>query len=275
MKKLILVPMVCLVLAATAHADVTGRYVFYNNSAFDQVDPWDDGAIAPDKFALTPGQTATFANYTSYSKGINGIMVDILGLGSSALTASDFFFHTGNNNDPTTWSVAPVPSISVRTGAGSGGSDRITLIWADNAIQNEWLQIGILNTTATGLSAPDVFYFGNAIGETGNDPSNAAVTAMDELLVINAMNAMSGVFSVGIDHDLDFNRDGWVSPADAQIVIDLLKQDPALDPLNLITVPMYDPGSGQEPVVPVPGAALLGVLGLGCAGLRLRRRRAR
>ena len=43
---------------------VTGRYIFYNNSAFDgnttAADPQDDNAIAPDKSALLPGQVATF-----------------------------------------------------------------------------------------------------------------------------------------------------------------------------------------------------------------------
>ena len=53
-----------------------GRHVFYNNSAFDGNDPRanadDDLAVAPDKQALLPGQTATFVNYTSYGGGING-----------------------------------------------------------------------------------------------------------------------------------------------------------------------------------------------------------
>src|SRR5688500_10349284 len=48
---------------------VAGRYVFYNNSAFDGHDPSadaaDDAAIAADKQPLLPGDgTATFANYT-------------------------------------------------------------------------------------------------------------------------------------------------------------------------------------------------------------------
>ena len=63
-------------------AQVVGRYIFYNDSYFDwevisESHTNDDNAIAADKAALLPGQTATFANYTSYSHGINGIMVDI------------------------------------------------------------------------------------------------------------------------------------------------------------------------------------------------------
>jgi hypothetical protein len=37
----------------------------------------DDGAIAPDKSALLPGGTGRFANVTSYTRGINGVMVDV------------------------------------------------------------------------------------------------------------------------------------------------------------------------------------------------------
>ena len=45
---------------------------------------------------LRPGQTATFANYTSYRRGTNGIVVDIARLPAAArLTAADFEFRAG------------------------------------------------------------------------------------------------------------------------------------------------------------------------------------
>ena len=101
---------------------VEGRWVFYNHSAWDDNDPSananDDSAIATDKSALLPGGTATFANYSSYDKGINGIMVDIANLPGTP-TASDFTFKTGNDNSPSGWAIAPDPvSITVRAGAG-------------------------------------------------------------------------------------------------------------------------------------------------------------
>ena len=69
---------------ADDRAPVFGRWVFYNNSSFDGKDAnataQDDGAIATDKSALLPGQKASFKNYTSYSRGINGMMVDVQGL---------------------------------------------------------------------------------------------------------------------------------------------------------------------------------------------------
>lgn len=172
-------------------ASVVGRFVFYNNSVFDGNDPAasaaDDGAIAPDKSALLPGQAATFANYTSYSKGINGVMVDVAALpagAESALSAADFVFRAGNNTALSAWAAAPGPSsITVRRGAGAAGSDRVTLVWPDGVMIKQWLQVTVGAAATTGLSSPDVFYFGNAIGETGNRPGDTRVNNADARLV--------------------------------------------------------------------------------------------
>jgi hypothetical protein len=204
---------------ASSQSQFSGRHVFYNRSAFDGNDPSanasDDGAIATDKTALLPGGTATLANYTSYSRGINGIMVDIASLPGTP-TASDFSFKVGNDNTPNGWGAAPAPtSISVRLGAGVSGSDRVTLIWADNAIQKEWLQITVKATAATGLAADDVFYFGNAIGEAGNSATDAKVDPADELLArAHPRNTLN---PAPIDDLYDYNRDKRVDPADQLI----------------------------------------------------------
>ena len=42
---------------------------------------------------------ATGTNYTSYSRGINGVMVDIVGL-PAVPTDADFEFKVGNDSDP-------------------------------------------------------------------------------------------------------------------------------------------------------------------------------
>ena len=87
----------------------------------------DDDAIATDKQALLPGAgPATLANYTNYSGGINGIMVDVKGLpDGDGLTADSFDLKVGKDGDPGAWIAASRPLwITVRRGAGVDGSDR-------------------------------------------------------------------------------------------------------------------------------------------------------
>jgi parallel beta-helix repeat protein len=371
--------------------EVSGRHVFYNDSDFDGNDgaanAADDGAIAPDKTALLPGETAAFANYTSYSRGINGIMVDIESLPGTP-TAADFTFRVGNpdhpagtvldanfdsgtdsfayaddtfrntnnpyyatgyrissgghsggalkvrvgnidgvditdglsggwsrtftlsetaetslslwynltqadeyesyefaealvsvdgqlfgtdghdylaqlvgggatgwqqaeldlgmllagehtliigayNNQKThddefteiliddvkveidvdpsgTWTAAPAPtSVTVRPGEGEEDSGRVTILWADNAIEKEWLQVTVLATANTGLEESDLFYFGNAIGESGNSTSDAFVNTIDELGAHN-----NPTDSAELDNVHDYDRDGLVNSTD-------------------------------------------------------------
>ena len=84
----------------------------------------DDNAIASDKIALLPGAgTATFANVSSYSHGITGVMVDLLGTsGGGSITAADFTFRMGNNNSPEQW--AGCADASHRDSATGRGRER-------------------------------------------------------------------------------------------------------------------------------------------------------
>ncbi|MCK4275121.1 MAG: hypothetical protein KAX78_01300, partial [Phycisphaerae bacterium] len=121
------------------------------------------------------------------------------------------------DSSPAGWVAAPAPtSVTVRPGAGAGGSDRVTLIWADNAIEKQWLEVTVLATVNTGLASDDVFYFGNAIGETGNSPADAEVTPIDEVAVRNNPRTLANN-PAAIDDNYDFNRDRKVSPTDAII----------------------------------------------------------
>ena len=216
MKRIIFVIGLCIVITSIAQANVTGRYVFYNDSAFDSYDAAananDDNAIAPDKQALLPGQTATFANYTSYDKGIYGIMVDIDSL-TGKPTSSDFQFRVGNDDNPVGWAAAPVLlSVDLRSGAGISGSDRVTVLWSSNAIEKQWLQITVLSTSTTGLLSADVFYFGNAIGESGNSNLDAQVTSMDwDIPTGENHNFLN---PAAIDDAYDYNRDQDVYTSD-------------------------------------------------------------
>jgi hypothetical protein len=229
----------------TPVAQVVGRHVFYNNSAYDASGD-DAAAVAPDKTALLPGQTATKAHYTSYNRGLNGLIIDIDHLANgAALSASDFEFRVGNNQDPGSWAPAPPPqSITVLAGAGPGGTDRVVLTWPDGAIQKQWLQVTVKATAATGLEAVDVFYFGNAVGESGNFAGNAAVNASDEIHA--RVNTRTFANPAPIDFHVDFNRDRLVNATDQIIARSnttnaftalVLLSPPGLPPLAAVPEP--------------------------------------
>jgi hypothetical protein len=206
-------------------AAVVGRHVFYNNSAFDggADGPADDAAIATDKRALLPGEHASFANVTSYTKGINGIMIDVRGLPAEAdINSNDFEFRAWRGDDPFTMKEvygASAYPITVRRGAGDGGSDRITLYIPDYpssdkvapfGLANLWLQVTLKANPDTALPAPDVFRFGNLIGETGDDsPPTLRVNAVDLARTRAHLSPRAGV-----DNPYDHNHDGRVNALD-------------------------------------------------------------
>ncbi len=215
---------------AAVEATIVTRSLFYNNSTFDggsssaNVD--DDMSVANGLAPLFAGETATFANYSNYVHGLNGVMIDVFGL-TSTPDSSDFLFRIGNNDDTTTWTAAPDPvSVSVRPGDGAGVADRVSLVWADAAITNTWLQISVL---ADGVSTPDVFYYGNVIGEAKNDPANTFVNAND---IAEVRSNLTGFFLTDIDNVFDFNRDRRVNADDIDIARNNLS---GFFPVKLIT----------------------------------------
>jgi hypothetical protein len=139
-------------------------------------------------------------------------------------------------------------SLSVRRGAGIGGSDRVTVTFPDGSVRNGWLQVTVLANQDTGLSAPDVFYFGNMVGETGDRPSrDADVTAIDFLRTAAALFANPAQISSRYDH----NRDGRVSVTDLAMV----RRNLFTPPLRLITAPAAapPPAEATEILREIPG----------------------
>lgn len=215
---------------------IVGRHVFYNESGtasplrYDgndaAINDRDDFAIATDKVAYLPGSgAATFANVSSYTKGINGIMVDIQGAHGD-IGVDDFEFYRGNNNSQTQWTAAPPPSsMSVRSGAGVSGSDRVELVWGSDAVKKEWLLVIVRANDDTGvpqkagwrLGIGDVFFFGNAVGDSGSGDTAllAVVNQTDELAARN--NPASVVSNIPITNLFDYNRDGAVNMSDALV----------------------------------------------------------
>ncbi len=200
----------------TVLVNVLNRMLFYNQSKFDgndsAINDADDNAIAIDKQPYFAGSgLAEFSSVSSYSHGINGLMIDIAGSHPN-ITAADFNFLVGNSNSLAGWTTAPAPTdVSVRAGAGIGGSDRVVITWANGAIVNQWLEVTLLANGNTGLPSSDTFYFGNRIGDTGLDtPPSFFVTGLaDEFAVRN-----HPAFLQEITNIYDFNRDMVVGLSD-------------------------------------------------------------
>ena len=202
-------------------ASVTGRYMFYNNSAFDGKNPditlSDMNAIATDKNALLPGQSASFANYCSYTNGINGIMIDVANLAAD-ITLEDLEFKVGNSTDLSQWITAPAPNaFTVMDQGGINGDDRIIITWPDKSIMGQWLQVRV-KADRIGLSQDDVFYFGNAPGETGNSTASAFVDGTDFAAVRD--HPQNFLNPANIANRYDFNRDRFVDGSDMVIARD-------------------------------------------------------
>jgi hypothetical protein len=199
---------------------VAGRRLFYSRSSFDGTaglfaDSSDDNALARDKQALLPGQRSSAVNYSSHTRGINGLFIDLANMAYDAsLTAADFVFRVGTSGDPSTWPPAPAPNlVGVRRGDGVNGSDRVTIGWPDNVIRNTWLQVTVLPSARTGLTAPDVFYFGPLQGDAGNTTIGAraaTVDARDEAVLRRKVSKAP----VTGGNPWDFDHNGVVSVAD-------------------------------------------------------------
>jgi hypothetical protein len=225
---------------------VVTRNLFYNQSVFDGgndgIDSNDDSAIAPDKIAYRPGDgVATFANVSSYSRGINGIMIDLRGPGNhAAINVNDFVFKVGNNNSPSLWASAPAPSaISIRSGAGISGSDRVEITWSTGDIRNAWLEVQVLSTSNTGLGATDVFFWGSRVADSGTSPSAGTfdTTSTDAAQVFATLGASKPISDLR-----DYNRDGAITTTDASIVFASLGTTVRLD---IGTAGPFAPQSGD------------------------------
>ncbi len=224
----------------TTANEVVGRHIVYHESSWNDYFPRasdrDLGAIAPDKTALLPGQTASFANYTSFTQGINLILVEFDAAADADVSPNDFTFKVGNDSNPAGWAVAPDPwyAIDLTIYTPTGPRYFVAIRWQNELIRNQWLQVTVKATARTGLAEPDVFYFGNAIGETGNSSFEAKVSPADAIVVRNNPHSAT-VNPAGIDDNCDFNRDKKVGPTDS--IICRNNGTNSSTALQLITVP--------------------------------------
>ncbi len=193
---------------ASTNPSIVGRYLYTNNTGSPNF--LDDLALESDKVAMLPGGTVGPSNYTTYSQGLNGVMVDLttlpmpgtLSLADFAFSMSAFDSTSANESRLEAWSPAPAPSgISVRIGDGVGGSDRIDFAWPSGSISGKWLRVSVLATTNTGLTSPDVFYFGNApkvVPQINSLPTASSIVYGQSLLastLIGGLATTPGNFS--------------------------------------------------------------------------------
>jgi len=225
-------------LASTAStaAQVLNRQIFYNRASsptFGNGSGNPTASIDSSKSALLPGQAASFSNYTNYRLGLNGIIVDVAGLGAS-VTIADFQFATWNGFASAGFvQSSAVPVLTVIPGGGSAGSTRLKIEFADNAIRNTWLRVTLLGNANTGLSANDTFYFGNAIGEMNiGNVANPALLRVDESDVQRVRQNQSN--SVSVTNIFDLNKDGRVNSIDFSLV----RQNRTSSALRLFTAPL-------------------------------------
>ncbi|MHC4294433.1 MAG: hypothetical protein ACYSTL_02485 [Planctomycetota bacterium] len=191
--------------------------LFYNNSYYDSAS--DDNAIDISKNAGLPGLTASYANVSNYGKGINGIMIDI---SYGAITAADLTIQqsgVSNGSAIGDYGAGPVPiSVTTRAGAGKSWSDRVDVIFADTDVNNaRWLRVTVASNANTKLVAPYTFYYGLAVGDTGdNAPTDFRVDASDRLGCRANLNP-GFPLKEPVTCNYDFNRDGAVDASDRLI----------------------------------------------------------
>ncbi len=219
--------------------------------------------IDPTKSALLPGQTSSGANIVNAQGGITNVLIDVSGLPSSGgIGLGDLGFRVGNSTDIASWgALGTAPTVSTLIGGGDGGTDRISLSWSFNEVENTCLEITLAANASTGLASPDVFYFGHLQGDVNGD---AAVTAIDVLLIANELNASGGspIPADGPGDPLDVNRDGSITNFDVLLVNNAINV--GVDPLVTISPPLPQP-------VPLPAAVWLfatAVLGIFTANRR-------
>jgi trimeric autotransporter adhesin len=203
----------------TANSTISTRSLFYANATGTSAST----SLATDKVPLLPGQSSTFANYTNYSRGLNGLVIDVVGLPATvtdAQLAASLQYANWDGIAAAGFVALPgaaVPTVAIVNG-GVAGATRVRVTFPDNTLQNTWLRVTVVANADTRLAANDVFYFGNVIGDfnVGNTATRIRVNALDTSAVRN--NQSPGANSAGVANIYDVNRDGRVNALDTSIV---------------------------------------------------------
>jgi hypothetical protein len=131
-----------------------------------------------------------------------------------------------------------------------GGSDRLTVVFADNAIKNQWLQVTVKATDRTGLSAPDVFYFGNLAGDVGDTTPGMTQSRINVLDLAQVKKNLPNN-NVFMTSRFDIDRDGKINATDLSVIKSNLYA--TLEMLDLSAPPAAAAArSGARAVAPLP-----------------------
>lgn len=207
--------------------EIKNIFVFYNNSYYDDFTEKptikDFNAIDTQIQPLFPGSYAKKQHITNYDKGINGIFIDVLTV-EDYISVSDFEFYVGNSQNISTWIGAPQPKyINVYDIYDNNVKiKRISIIWDDFSIVNNWLKVVIKANNTTKLSHPFVFYLGNFVGcinYTQAPPDlNFIVTQND----LNTLLQQIGSPNTSTPSIFDINKDGLIDNNDKHILETIL-----------------------------------------------------
>jgi len=218
--------------------------VFYRNSEFERLGGL-LSAIDGSRSLLRAGSTSqvtTSTNVTSYSRGINGVLLEVAGLEAGSLTTSDFIFRVAPPGafgavTPSTWPIAPDPESIEILPRSNDMPARVKIGWKDNAIENTWLQIIVLANSNTQLAERATYYVGHVLGDVDFSGPSYRITTIDVSLVQSAVaNQLVGASEVR-----DVDKDRRVTTMDLALVRSLVSNSVRL---RTITVPAA--GSGAE-----------------------------
>lgn len=198
----------------SAKATFVGARLFYNDSMFDGHDSSptaaDLAAIDNDLIPVFPGRDSNQNSFSKFASGINGLILEFAGGPPASLSAEDLLFRKGVGKPGSAWQNAPAPVAIARLPQTVETSyTRYAITWANRAMTNTWLQVTVKANEHTNLANPEIFYFGNLVGDTGGDAAP----------VVNATDLVKTRNLIGFGHDrggriADFNLDGIVNAVD-------------------------------------------------------------
>lgn len=215
--------------AFAAFAGLSNSWVYYRGSSYSQGGTNIEAALDTSKTLIVAdaeAQTTSFANVTSYTRGINGIVLEVPGLPAGALSDADFSFRMGTSQTPGLWGTAPLPNDIIVTSQTGASAPRIRIEWEDNAIQNTWLQVTIHANENTGLNAPVILYIGHVLAEIDGVSPYRRTSIDVGLMRKEVRNTL-----VPIDNPYDIDKDRRVTSIDVGILRGLVSNSIVLNAL--------------------------------------------